>query len=230
MFMYYGSKGNVIDCYPAPKYNRIIEPFAGSARYSLKHWKNDITIIDKYSVIADVWKYLQKSTEKDILNLPKLKSGECINDFDLTDIEKKFLGFMIFVSGTTPTKKMTKFNGLVQNQHLSLRRIAKQLYKIRHWEIVEGDYDNYPNEEATWFIDPPYQFGGEHYKENNKKIDFVYLANWCKSRKGQVIVCENTKATWMEFKPMKEMSGTVHKTIEAIWTNYDRQMQPKLFK
>ena len=56
------------------------------------------------------------------------------------------------------------------------------------------------NEEATWFIDPPYQFGGHEYKCSNKQIDFAKLAEWCEDRNGQAIVCENTKATWLPFK------------------------------
>jgi len=47
------------------------------------------------------------------------------------------------------------------------------------------------------------------------------------SRNGQVIVCENTKADWLPFKPMVEMQGTMFRTTEAIWsnqrTNYDAQ-------
>jgi len=39
------------------------------------------------------------------------------------------------------------------------------------------------------------------------------------SRNGQVIVCENTKADWMDFKPLKKMKGSLHTTTEAIWTN-----------
>jgi hypothetical protein len=55
----------------------------------------------------------------------------------------------------------------------------------------------------------------------------IKLAEWCKERNGQAIVCENTKATWLPFKPMKEMQGTMFKTTEAIWsnikTNYDNE-------
>src|SRR5690606_2290087 len=95
--------------------------------------------------------------------------------------------------------------------------------------IIRGSYEDLQNEEATWFIDPPYQFGGEHYIESTKNIDFVKLAEWCKERNGQVIVCENTKATWLPFKPMKEMQGSQHKTTEAIWsnipTNFDNVQQ-----
>jgi len=34
MFSYYGSKSKIVDYYPPPKHKRIIEPFAGSARYT----------------------------------------------------------------------------------------------------------------------------------------------------------------------------------------------------
>jgi hypothetical protein len=44
-----------------------------------------------------------------------------------------------------------------------------------------------------------------------------------------VIVCENTKATWLPFKPMIDMQGAMYKTTEAIWsnqrTNYDSVQQ-----
>jgi len=92
-----------------------------------------------------------------------------------------------------------------------------------------GNYEDLQNEEATWYIDPPYQFGGEYYIKSNKHIDFANLAEWCKSRLGQTIVCENTKADWLDFKPMKEMQGSMYKTTEAIWinmpTNYDNVQQ-----
>jgi 16S rRNA G966 N2-methylase RsmD len=108
-----------------------------------------------------------------------------------------------------------------------LNNIAKQLYKIKHWEIREASYEDLENETATWFIDAPYQFGGHSYKMSNKNINFAELAKWCKSRNGQVIVCENTKANWLPFKPMVDMQGAMFKTTEAIWsnlkTNYDAQ-------
>jgi site-specific DNA-adenine methylase len=76
MFSYYGSKGKIVDCYPPPKHKKVIEPFAGSARYSLKYFDKDVTIYDKYPVIIDVWKYLQEASESDILGLPRLERGE----------------------------------------------------------------------------------------------------------------------------------------------------------
>ena len=79
---------------------------------------------------------------------------------------------------------------------------------------------NLENKKGTWFIDPHYMFGGHLYKKNNKNIDFKKLGDWCKNRNGQTIVCENTKADWLPFKPMVKMQGVKHKTTEAIWSNH----------
>jgi site-specific DNA-adenine methylase len=232
MFSYYGSKSKIVDYYPPPKHRKIIEPFAGSARYSLKYWENDVLIVDKYNVIVEVWHFLKNASKQDILRLPNLKKGDDLRNFDLSDIEKKFLGFVI-KSGDVSPKNIVCANRGDENQIKSiLKNIANQLFKIKHWEIKQGCYTDLKNETATWFIDPPYQFGGEHYKENTKNIDFSKLSEWCMCRNGQVIVCENTKADWLPFKPMKEMQGTMFKTTEAIWsnlkTNYD-SVQQSLF-
>lgn len=67
---------------------------------------------------------------------------------------------------------------------------------------------------------------------DENKIDYVQLVEWTRERQGQVIVCENIKATWLSFKPMRELAGSMFRTTEAIWsnmeTNYEYQQQ-KLF-
>jgi len=216
MFSYYGSKGKVVGCYPPPKHQKIIEPFAGSARYSLRFWQNDILLVDKYDVIIDVWNYLINASEKDILGLPKMKTGDCIDNYNLSEIERKFMGFIVQTSSGM-RKTVSPF---VENTEKPLKKIASQLFKIRHWKTKQGTYENLENEKVTWFVDPPYQFGGHEYKESNKSIDFKLLAEWCKTRNGQTIVCENTKADWLPFKPMIDMQGAMFKTVEAIWSNH----------
>lgn len=224
MFSYYGSKSKVVDCYPKPKQDTVIEPFAGSARYSLKYWDREIILIDKYEIIIGVWKWLQECSKQDILGLPKMKQGDNVNSFDLTQPEKNFLGFIITRGVESPRKNVSSF---VEDITDALKNIADQIHKIKHWKIELGCYKDIENIEATWFIDPPYQFGGEHYVENSKNLNFTELGEWCKSRNGQIIVCENTKATWLPFKPMREMNGSQHKTTETIWSNeptaYDYQ-------
>ena len=230
MFSYYGSKSKIVDYYPPPKHKRIIEPFAGSARYSLKYWQNDVLLLDKYDVIIKLWQWLQKCEPNDILKLPKLKQGQDIREYNLTDEETILLGFCAGLGGATPQYKVSKFADFDNGNNKTYKRIADNLHKIKHWEIKQGCYTDLENIEATWFVDPPYQFGGEYYKESTKNIDFTELSEWCKSRNGQVIVCENTKADWLDFLPVVNNKGTrTTKTLEAIWsnqrTNYDAVQQ-----
>lgn len=59
MWSYYGSKSKVVHLYPRPEYGKIIEPFAGSARYSLRYFDRDVLLVDKYEVVVRIWKWLQ---------------------------------------------------------------------------------------------------------------------------------------------------------------------------
>jgi hypothetical protein len=233
MWSYYGAKTNVVNFYPKPKYDKIIEPFAGTARYALKYFEKDVLLVDKYEVIVKIWKWLQQCSPKDILSLPRqLKPGQTLNDFSFDCEEAKLLmGFLIKKAVERPCIKPTEWVTVQRPNftNFSLQRIAKNLFKIKHWTIEQGSYESIENHKATWFIDPPYQFGGHAYIMNNRKIDFTELAAWCKERSGQVIVCETTKATWLDFKPMAEQRGSKKLQREAIWSNhataYDLQQQ-----
>lgn len=218
MWSYYGSKSKVVDFYPKPKFNTIIEPFAGSARYSLKHFENDILLVDKYPVIIQIWQWLQQCSEADILGLPKLKTGDDLRTMGLSDEERMFLGMIAGVASTSPRNKVSPFSAEQNGRKNKFKRIAEQLHKIRHWKFICGCYTELQNIEATWFIDPPYQFGGHAYVHS--KIDFGNLSSWCRNRKGQIIVCENTKADWLNFNPISKMRGAnMQFTTEAMWTN-----------
>ena len=218
MWSYYGRKTKVIDSYPNPIHDKIIEPFAGTAVYSLynNNWEKDVILLDKYDIVIKTWHYLQNTTREQILSLPEMNYQDKVDDHKYLSQEEKWLiGFNINGGSSQPKKTTMKFN--VWNR-VKLQ-IADNLYKIKHWDIREGDYHDLKNEEATWFIDPPYQHGGKYYRHGTKNIDFKELSEWSMSRKGQIIVCENTKADWMDFKPLKKMKGSLHTTTEAIWTN-----------
>jgi site-specific DNA-adenine methylase len=215
MFSYYGSKSKVVHLYPRPEYGKIIEPFAGSARYALRWFDRDVLLVDKYEVIVKVWKYLQQASPADIMGLPEPEYKESIANCNLAEGERLLLGFLVARGVAYPQKIVQQFSDIRDAK----AQIAKNLFKIRHWKIQQGSYDAIPNEHATWFIDPPYQIGGQHYQKGNGAIDFLELAQWSQSRQGQVIVCENTKADWLPFHAMREMSGAYSETTEAIWSN-----------
>ena len=217
MWSYYGAKTKLVQHYPKPKHDLIIEPFAGSARYALKYWERDVLLYDKYEMIVRLWKWLQQCSPNDILKLPSLEVGQNIKDMGFTEDEMLLMGWYAGGGVTSPQNKVSKFGA--ENSKSFQKKIASNLHKIKHWTIVQGSFDEIPNQTATWYVDPPYQFGGEHYKHSSKKIDFAFLAEWCKSRDGQTIVCENTKADWLPFKPMVQFAGLQKTTTEAIWSN-----------
>lgn len=222
MWSYYGSKRSMAKYYPHPRHKKIIEPFAGAAAYSLLHWRGDVLLVDKYPVIVKLWQWLQKQEPEDIDRLPRLKEGQRVSELGLCEEASYLLGFFAHNGMESPRDKASSGHTARPNRmNYRLNFIASNLYKIRHWEIVCDDYRNIPNQEATWFIDPPYQFGGEHYVMNNKGWDYGELATWSRAREGQVIVCENTRAGWMPFVPVSEMQGIKHKTTEAMWTNFE---------
>lgn len=221
MFSYYGSKSKVIDLYPAPRYGKIIEPFAGSARYALKYWDRDVLLVDKYEVIIKVWHYLQQASPADIMGLPEPKYKQTLDEFTLSEGERLLLSFLVARGVAISQYVVQQFSDIADAK----KQIVESLEKIRRWEIRLGDYSEVPNQEATWFIDPPYSEMGYKYKYNNKKIDYKMLSSWCQSRQGQVIVCEDSKANWLPFSPIGRLGGAYSQTTEAIWCNDVQQME-----
>jgi site-specific DNA-adenine methylase len=222
MFSYFGSKSKIVKYYPNPIHNKIIEPFAGSARYSLEYWDRDVLLVDKYPVIVDIWHYLQNASAGDINSLPIIDSNfDLSKHTQLLDVERNLIGYLIADGQAKPSKTLTKKWFLQRPNKINhrIKNIVSILHKIKHWEIILDDYQNITNKTATWFIDPPYQFGGEYYPISNKNLNYSDLAIYCKSRLGQAIVCENTKSDWMEFKPLVKHRGANSVTTESIWTN-----------
>jgi site-specific DNA-adenine methylase len=215
MFNYYGSKLKLSDLYKIPSCDLIIEPFAGSARYALKYFQKDVILVDKDERIVKVWKYLQNASPHDIFSLPRLKFGQNLDLFNLSEDEYLFLSFMVAV-GSTGRKSMTDYGN--KSYDRNIRSIANQLHKIKHWKIIHGYYNEIENQKATWFIDPPYQLAGQHYKESSKNIDFGELSEWCLGRLGQVIVCENDGATWLPFTKLTNLQGLKNKkSVEVVY-------------
>ena len=154
------------------------------------------------------------------MSLPLLVRGQTLNDEEfnnLTLVQKDLISFFTNPSSAQPKRSVGKFNIWHEKNR---KRLSEDVNKIKHWEIVLGDYRDIPNQDATWFIDPPYQGnGGKYYKHGNKDMNYEELADWAQSRQGQVIVCENNEADWLPFRPLKELQGQRHNKVEVIWEN-----------
>jgi hypothetical protein len=219
MWSYYGRKSKIVQHYPKPVHQTIVEPFAGTAVYSLYHdnWKRQIILVEKDILIIRLWRYLQQAQPKDILALPDVQLGTDIRQFtQLCDEERWLMGFCNSRGTASPRHIVSKWGRIRCLWEDVKPRIASNLYKIRHWEIIAGSYEICPDWTATWFIDPPYTYGGHAYKCSNKDIDYTRLSEWCINRTGQVMVCENDKATWMDFKPLVTMHGSHRPTVECM--------------
>lgn len=226
MLSYYGAKNRIAHLYPKPKYPLIIEPFAGGAGYSFLHWQKEVWLNELNPKIYRLWKWLiEEAEENEIRMLPRLQKGQRISSIPLIREEMRTLLSLYANKGSGGAGNhdvVTLFGASsVKNSRLE---IARNLHKIKHWKVSGIDYKNLDADiEATWFIDPPYNnAAGRRYEFS--RIDFKHLADWCRSRKGQVIVCENDGATWLPFKGFHVFKGTKGKvTIEAMWTNEDNK-------
>ena len=225
-FTYYGGKWRSAKGYPAPLYDTIIEPFAGSAGYSLRYHRRRVVLVDLNPVVAGVWRFLISSSSSDILALPLLEKGAQVSDLAVCQEARWLIGFCCNKGTSQPRLSLSAWgrDPAMGDQFWGERvraKVAAQVPLIKHWEILEGDYSAAPNQDATWFIDPPYSSGGEHYPKKIK--DYSRLASWCRSRRGQAIVCESLGADWLPFRRHARIkalgAGKRKKTSdEMIWT------------
>jgi site-specific DNA-adenine methylase len=212
MFYYYGRKKQIAKYYPAPAYDTIIEPFAGAAAYSLykENWKKNVILIEKDSKVYEIWDWLiNRATVEEIENLPTLKVGEKSSEFLHIIHAATKMAFAFKTIKVTPV--------LERNWEISRRVFKENLYKIKHWQIINDDYSAAPDIEATWFIDPPYKGdAGMGYRFGSNLINYEELAEWAKNRKGEVIFCEGENGDYLDFKPLIDLKGVAGKTSKEV--------------
>lgn len=226
-FHFYGGKWRAAPHYPLPQHNLLIEPFAGSAGYSLRYPHHQVVLVEKDPVIAATWRYLMGVSPSEVLKLPDLEPGQAVSDLTHLPQEARYLIGWWIQSGRRSPHERPSARALTRPNSFwgeTIReRIAKQIEAIRHWWLIEGDYSEAPEfAPATWFIDPPYQDKGRAYKYGSNLLDFTQLATWCRSRSGQVIVCENVGATWLPFRFFRKCSANKSNagravSKEAVW-------------
>lgn len=222
-FSFFGSKWRTVPHYPAPMHPLIIEPCAGSAGYATRHADRLVILCDRDPVICEVWRYLIRVSSAEIGRIPDVR--EHIDELAAWPQETRWLvGFWLNKGHTAPnlTPSAWMRSGKYPNQFwgAAMRaRIAGQVDRIRHWKVIHGDYSSIPNYVATYFIDPPYSTPpGRRYKGGNK-LPFTHLGDWCRSRQGFKIVCEQQGATWLPFQPFRRIHTNAARTFsdEVVW-------------
>ena len=234
IFNYSGSKHQLARSYPAPRHSHIIEAFAGSAGYSCRYGADrDVTLIEKDDCVAGVWHWLIGASRADIRALPTMEQIPLagVSALDIPQPARDLIG-LSFVRAGSPRERPSRWayaQGPASANFWSaaLRdRIAQHIHLIKHWRILHGSYTDHPNVKATWFADPPYQEPRLAAMYRERQIDFGHLGEWARSRRGQTIVCETTKADWLPFRPLKVRyirrarlgNARTDLPVEAIWT------------
>lgn len=226
-FTFFGGKWRTAMYYPAPKHDILIEPFAGSAGYALRYHDRKVILVEKDPLIAATWRYLLRVTPAEVLDLPDIQTGQTVDDLPVCEEARLLIGWWVNKGSATPHKSPSAwmrsggspcdFWGAPIRQ-----RIASQVETIRHWKIIEGNYTQSPDIEATWFVDPPYQQSGRRYRLGSALIDYAHLSAWCRDLRGQVIVCEQSGATWLPFLPFRKTKANESRTggkvsNEVVW-------------
>lgn len=229
-FRYYGSKHRLAPKYPTPRHDVVVEPFAGSAQYATSHYVKDVVLVESDPEIAALWAWLISAAPSDISSLPW--DLEPYTDIRALDIP---YGAQLLIRawqrvGRSNCWTVSKWNNKNSGLWCKSTRdaIARQVQHIRHWRVLCGSVFEGRNGsdlgEATWFVDPPYQSQPTVY--GNVAPDFRALGSWCRSLRGQVIVCEAPGADWLPFRELglntvgrTSQGGTRAKRAEMIWTS-----------
>lgn len=222
-FSYYGSKFRLATEYPRPRYDLIVEPFAGSAAYALCYPDRSVVLCERDAELAALWAYLIRVREREILALPDVVQSV----YELRVPESRTLvGFWLGRGRARPLREPSSWmraHGTARPAGFwgphAKERIARQLRHIRHWRILFADYTQAQRvAPATYFVDPPYQGkAGRRYGEGSTQIDYAGLAQWSRGLRGQVIVCEHASAQWLPFRPLVRAHGMRGTRTEGIW-------------
>lgn len=227
-FGYFGGKWRNALRYPAPAHGTIVEPFAGSAGYSLRYPDRRVVLVEINPQVAALWRYLLRVTPLEVLGLPDVPLDGTLDELaGLCEEARILIGYWLNKGNQRPCKKPSAWmrSGQYPGSFWGARvrqTIAQQLEAVRHWQIVEASYTDCPvTGQATWFVDPPYQVAGHAYTYGSNQIDYAHLADWCRGREGQVIACEAGGADWLPFEEIGAIRTTRkgRPAVEALWVH-----------
>ena len=104
-FTYFGGKYRAAPKYPTPEHDVIVEPFAGSAGYAMRHPHHKVILNDLDEKVAGTWEYLINVSEDEILSLPIYDgTWATVDDLNLPPVVEALADHhrgIIVVSGTS---------------------------------------------------------------------------------------------------------------------------------
>jgi hypothetical protein len=168
-FRYHGGKWRAVHAglYPHPLHDTIIEPFAGSAGYSLHYADHRVILVERYHVVAEIWRWLIGAAPADVMAVPLVDD---VDDLPAETPEgaRYLVGFAMNAAVTSPRRRISRSALALRAAGRKLygwsealrERVAAQVEHIKHWILIEDDYTQAPDITATHYIDSPYQYAG----------------------------------------------------------------------
>lgn len=92
-FTFYGAKWRLAPRYPPPTTDRIVEPLAGSAGYSLRHPEREVILVERDPAIAATWRYLLAVSPAEVLALPDVQPGQRVADVTADPDARRLIGW-----------------------------------------------------------------------------------------------------------------------------------------
>lgn len=212
MFYYYGGKARIAGRYPPPAFRTIVEPFAGAAGYSMHHLRKGtvdrVVLVEKDPRVVELWQRLLAMTPEEVLAIPVPPVGSETADF--------FYMTTATSNGVAVSRRMTVTKRMPELVDMMKRRVAGLLPHVQgRVDLIAGDYRDAPRlDEATYFVDPPYQphpakatssrthcAQGLGYARgcDASCLDFADLGRWVEDLPGHVIAVEQEGADWLPF-------------------------------
>lgn len=240
LFKWFGSKWLSSKTLPKPNYERIVEPFAGGAGYSLRYAERDVMICETDQHIYDLWHWLiHDATDRAIRQIPiGVPEGTDIRTLGLSYGQQLLLKswqrtnnvgscWTISPWGNKPGQWTANTRERVASEfgavrHWTLRRDGMQL--LRTWDVPSTGTVT----PVTWFIDPPYLY---NYNYRQPAVDYMEMAALIRTNAGQAIVCEavcpktGTIPDWLPFEPWgsritsRRKATNNHHSKELLWTS-----------
>ena len=227
MFKWFGSKWQASKHYPQPEFPTIHEPFAGGAAYSLRHYDKQVVIAEKNEQLADLWRWLIQATTQDILDIPlDMPVGSDIRNLGLSYGQALLVKHWQRTNNVGNCWLVSPWSGKPGQWGLTARsRTAEQVHAIRHWKVLDdGESLLASGGEATWFIDPIYQY---NYDYRMARHDYVQLAEKILAVQGQIIACEaacqktGAVPNYLPFEPFRR---TITSRRKAGCNNYSTEL------
>lgn len=240
LFKWFGSKWQAAPKYPEPIHDRIVEPFAGGAGYSLRYPDRQVTICETNPNLRVLWPwFIDVATEAMIREIPiGVPVGTDIRSLGLSQGQSYLLKTWQRTNTTGGCWTISPWgNGPGQWTTNTRARVAEEVNAIKHWKF-ESDGAHVlrvaaelGSPSSTWFVDPMYRY---NYQYNTKQgHDYEELGRTVRSLPGQIIVCEavcpktGTVPDWLPFAHFgksvtsRRKATQNHHSNELIWTSED---------